>query len=541
MRPSRPLPVPRPRQALGRLWAHTGRPIPLRWAGLLVALALVAGLALPTLAQQWVGAGHRMPKAPPDWAIAPATPKPGCIYFPETQHNLCGGFRQYWETYGGLLEFGYPLTEEYFAPELGHPGHDGVVTQWFERARFEWHPGEVPQRFDVLQGHLGREILAMLTAPTPTPTPTPTATPTPAPSAYAISLTPSSDTNPVGTTHTVTAVVTVNGQPTPNVLVRFVVTGGKPLPADGIGYTGGNGATSFSFTDTEAGTDTILAWIDFDNDGVRDTNEPRAVATKTWTAGPAASLDAEPESQTLVVENEASITVEVTDTYGNPVANTRIRATVSGANPTTTAIDCGSTNSSGQATCEYSGDVDGTDTVRVWADLDNDGTHDTSELYDDVTVTWQAISISGPTSVRQGSTNRQISITAGNPESSTISGARFEVTVDGPSNCSGTDEQWFDLTAATTQVLKPTPSTINHDSDEVDAFENSFSCSLGGDLTGQWGPSGGFTMDRHYLATTTFTFSVNPSAPTGTYRITVELRDGSSTYGTATFTVQVTS
>jgi len=90
-------------------------------------------------------------------------------------------------------------------------------------------------------------------------------------------------------------------------------------------------------------------------------------------------------------------------------------------------------------------------------------------------------------------------------------------------------------------VLKPTPSTINHDSDEVDAFENSFSCSLGGDLTGQWGPSGGFTMDRHYLATTTFTFSVNPSAPTGTYRITVELRDGSSTYGTATFTVQVTS
>jgi len=177
----RPLRLVIEQVSICHLRARTGRPIPLHWAGLLVALALVAGLALPTLAQQWVGAGHRMPAAPPDWAVAPATPKPDCLYFPETQHNLCGGFRQYWETYGGLLMFGYPLTEEYFAPELGHEGHNGVVTQWFERARLEWHPGEVPQRFDVLQGHLGREILAMLTGPSPisTVTPVPEATPTP--------------------------------------------------------------------------------------------------------------------------------------------------------------------------------------------------------------------------------------------------------------------------------------------------------------------------------------------------------------------------
>jgi len=48
--------------------------------------------------------------------------------------------------------FGYPLTEEYSAPELGE---NGVVTQWFERARCEWHPGNIPARNDVLQGHLG--------------------------------------------------------------------------------------------------------------------------------------------------------------------------------------------------------------------------------------------------------------------------------------------------------------------------------------------------------------------------------------------------
>lgn len=153
----------------------------------------------------WVGEGHRMPSAPPQSAIDPAAPRPGCRFFPETRHNLCGNALRYWEAFGGLLMFGYPLTEEYFAPELGHPGHEGLMTQWFERGRLEAHPDEVPGRFDTLQGHLGREILALLTSgggvgipsptatprpavsptpglvPSPTPTRTPTPTPTPAP------------------------------------------------------------------------------------------------------------------------------------------------------------------------------------------------------------------------------------------------------------------------------------------------------------------------------------------------------------------------
>ena len=32
--------------------------------------------------------------------------------------------------------------------------------QWFERARFEWHPGVWPERYDVLLGLLGRELTA---------------------------------------------------------------------------------------------------------------------------------------------------------------------------------------------------------------------------------------------------------------------------------------------------------------------------------------------------------------------------------------------
>jgi len=82
----------------------------------------------------------------------PAEPKAGCIFFPQTQHNLCAGFRSYWENFGGLATFGYPVTEEFV--------ENGLTVQYFERARFEWHPGVWPERYDVLLGLLGRDMTA---------------------------------------------------------------------------------------------------------------------------------------------------------------------------------------------------------------------------------------------------------------------------------------------------------------------------------------------------------------------------------------------
>jgi hypothetical protein len=191
-----------------------------RWAGtrrgttVLVTLALVSALALPTVAQQWVGAGHKMPKLPPESAFLPAAPKSGdCQYFPETQHNLCGEFRAYWNRTGGLMIHGYPLTEEYYAPELG------VVTQWFERSRLEFHPYNPPE-FRVLQGHVSREILAMLQAgwtgtPGATPTPSQTSTPTPAE--------PTRTPTPVEPTRTPTPT------PAPAAVIRITDATGSPI------------------------------------------------------------------------------------------------------------------------------------------------------------------------------------------------------------------------------------------------------------------------------------------------------------------------
>ncbi|HLI51366.1 MAG TPA: Ig-like domain-containing protein [Thermomicrobiaceae bacterium] len=79
----------------------------------------------------------------------PAQPRSGCLFFSETQHNVCAGFLSYWQQFGGLTSYGLPLTEEFV--------ENGVTVQYFERARFEWHPGSNAGRYDVELGLLGDE------------------------------------------------------------------------------------------------------------------------------------------------------------------------------------------------------------------------------------------------------------------------------------------------------------------------------------------------------------------------------------------------
>jgi subtilisin family serine protease len=78
--------------------------------------------------------------------FAPASPDNQGRYFRETQHNLSGQFRAYWDKYGGLAIFGFPISEPYY--------DNGKLIQWFERNRFELHPDNPPQH-QVLLGLLG--------------------------------------------------------------------------------------------------------------------------------------------------------------------------------------------------------------------------------------------------------------------------------------------------------------------------------------------------------------------------------------------------
>lgn len=90
-------------------------------------------------------------EAEPPFRQADPIERTDCRYFSETGHNLCAGFRAHWETFGGLPVFGYPISEEFT--------EDGMVVQYFERARFEWHPGVWPERYDVLLSRLGAEVV----------------------------------------------------------------------------------------------------------------------------------------------------------------------------------------------------------------------------------------------------------------------------------------------------------------------------------------------------------------------------------------------
>lgn len=82
---------------------------------------------------------------------APAEPLSDCAYVDVTGHNVCGAMATFWNAFGGLAVFGYPLTEPF--------EENGMTVQYFERARLELQPGAWPERYDVLLGRLGAEAL----------------------------------------------------------------------------------------------------------------------------------------------------------------------------------------------------------------------------------------------------------------------------------------------------------------------------------------------------------------------------------------------
>jgi hypothetical protein len=78
--------------------------------------------------------------------------------FPETGFCIAGRFRQYWEQNGGLAVFGFPIGPQ--APAVNREDGRTYQTQWFERARFEYHPENRPP-YDVLLGRLGDDALLL--------------------------------------------------------------------------------------------------------------------------------------------------------------------------------------------------------------------------------------------------------------------------------------------------------------------------------------------------------------------------------------------
>ena len=104
---------------------------------------------------------------------------------------------------------------------------------------------------------------------------------TPGPPAN-LTLTPATATNPVGTTHTVTATVTDSSAALlQDIVVRFTVTGS--VSKTGQCTSNASGQCTFTYSGPVLpGADTIAAFADSNGNTTRDAGEPTATSTKTW-------------------------------------------------------------------------------------------------------------------------------------------------------------------------------------------------------------------------------------------------------------------
>ncbi|MGA7669262.1 MAG: glycosyl hydrolase family 18 protein [Nitrolancea sp.] len=92
-------------------------------------------------------------------------PADGCTFYAATAHTACGSFLKYWSSHGlsfgdsgvsyreSLALFGYPISEPFVDPATGY------TVQYFERARFEYHPENAGTPYDVLLGLLGTDAV----------------------------------------------------------------------------------------------------------------------------------------------------------------------------------------------------------------------------------------------------------------------------------------------------------------------------------------------------------------------------------------------
>ncbi|HUS14103.1 MAG TPA: hypothetical protein VM536_03700 [Chloroflexia bacterium] len=92
----------------------------------------------------------------PDPPGPQVTPRAGERYFPETGHLVRSAFLQKWQTTGGVRVHGYPISEE--LQEVSPTDGRAYLVQYFQRARFEYHPENAGSPFEVLLGMLGRQL-----------------------------------------------------------------------------------------------------------------------------------------------------------------------------------------------------------------------------------------------------------------------------------------------------------------------------------------------------------------------------------------------
>ena len=144
-----------------------------------------------------------------------------------------------------------------------------------------------------------------------------------------VTLAPPTSVQPVGATYTATAqVLDASNQPTPNVIVDFIVLSGPNAGKTGKGTTDSQGNARFSYSSVSLGTDILRASVTNAAGGVIQSEQ----VTTTWTsADPCPAPTGPPDPTHTVIVNAGPSTGEfsdplilaaqLTDGNGAPLAN----------------------------------------------------------------------------------------------------------------------------------------------------------------------------------------------------------------------------
>jgi hypothetical protein len=89
------------------------------------------------------------------WKNGP-DPCEGGTAFKETGFSICKQMESYWQKYGGLAQFGYPISVA--RSEKSSIDGKSYTVQYFERALFELHPEHAGTPYEVQLGLLGRRF-----------------------------------------------------------------------------------------------------------------------------------------------------------------------------------------------------------------------------------------------------------------------------------------------------------------------------------------------------------------------------------------------
>ena len=137
---------------------------------LLIVLSLLLSSGQRTTAQAQAGAtptatavSAQTPIPTPTSAVPTPTPSSDDRYFPTTGFTVPAVFIKYWDKYGGLPIFGYPISAARVERSLAD--NKDYLVQYFERNRFEYHPEFKGTGNEVLLGLLGVELTKGKTFP----------------------------------------------------------------------------------------------------------------------------------------------------------------------------------------------------------------------------------------------------------------------------------------------------------------------------------------------------------------------------------------